>query len=63
MTDEKRFDNSEFARAILSRTDGLAAKGLCGLIEGYSAMAKDAARERDAEEWSEELIGDSSTET
>lgn len=30
------------------------------LIDGYSAMAKDAAREREAEEWSEGLIGDSS---
>ncbi len=32
------------------------------LREGYSAMAKDAAREREAEEWSEELIGDPSAE-
>ncbi len=30
------------------------------LLEGYSAMAKDAAREREAVEWSEGLIGDSS---
>jgi hypothetical protein len=29
------------------------------LIEGYLAMAKDAARELEAEEWSEGLIGDS----
>jgi len=29
------------------------------LIEGYLAMARDAAREREAEEWSEGLIGDS----
>jgi hypothetical protein len=33
------------------------------LTEGYSAMAKDAAREREAEEWSEGLIGDVSTES
>jgi hypothetical protein len=32
------------------------------LIDGYSAMAKDAAREREAEEWSEALIGDASAE-
>jgi len=32
------------------------------LIDGYSAMAKDAAREREAEEWSEGLIGDASVE-
>ena len=29
-----------------------------GLIEGYSAMAMNAPREREAEEWSEALIGD-----
>jgi len=33
-----------------------------GLIEGYTAMAMDAAREREAEEWSEGLIGDASAE-
>jgi len=33
-----------------------------GLIEGYTAMAKDAAREREAEEWAEGLIGDASAE-
>ena len=32
------------------------------LGEGYSAMANDAAREREAEEWSEGLIGDASAE-
>jgi len=30
------------------------------LIDAYSAMAKDDAREREAEEWSEALIADSS---
>jgi hypothetical protein len=33
-----------------------------GLIEGYCAMAKDAAREREAEEWSEGLIEDASAD-
>jgi hypothetical protein len=33
------------------------------VIEGYSAMAKDAAREREAEEWCEGLIGDASAES
>jgi len=28
-------------------------------IEGYLEMARDAAREREAEEWAEGLIGDS----
>jgi hypothetical protein len=32
------------------------------LIEGYFAMANDAEREREAEEWSEALIGDASEE-
>jgi hypothetical protein len=32
------------------------------LGEGYSAMARDAAREREAEEWSEGLITDASAE-
>ncbi len=30
------------------------------LIEGYSAMANDAQREREAQEWSEGLIDDAS---
>ena len=32
------------------------------LAEGYSAMAKDAAQEREAEEWCEALIGDGSAD-
>ncbi|MHB8530653.1 MAG: hypothetical protein ACYC8V_14230 [Caulobacteraceae bacterium] len=31
-----------------------------GLLEGYRAMAADGMREREAEEWSEALIGDAS---
>lgn len=31
------------------------------LIEGYLAMGEDAAREHEAQEWSEGLIGDSFT--
>ncbi len=46
--------------AILSRIDELAMSGPGGLLEGYSAMASDTAREREAEEWSEGLIGDGS---
>ena len=38
--------------------DDLANQWPGGLIEGYSAMATDVAREREAEEWSEALIGD-----
>jgi hypothetical protein len=32
------------------------------LIAGYVAMAKDAARELEAEAWSDALIGDASAE-
>jgi hypothetical protein len=63
MTDDRSFEKSEFTRAILGWTDDLATRGPCTVIGGYSAMAKDAAREREAEEWSEGLIGDTSTET
>ncbi|MFY9676079.1 MAG: hypothetical protein WCB53_10480 [Terriglobales bacterium] len=33
-----------------------------GLLEGYLAMARDTAREREAEEWTEGLIGDASAD-
>jgi hypothetical protein len=52
----------ELEEAILSKIEDLAMTGPGGLIEGYSAMAADAAREREAEEWSEGLIGDASAE-
>jgi hypothetical protein len=52
----------ELEEAILSKIEDLAMRGPGGLIEGYSAMAADAAREREAEEWSEGLIGDASAE-
>jgi hypothetical protein len=63
MTHEQSFENSGFTQAIQNRTDDRAMRGRCGPIDGYSAMAKDAAHEREAEEWSEGLIGDASTET
>ena len=47
---------------ILGKIDDLAMSGPGGLIEGYTAMAKDAAGEREAEEWSEGLIADASTQ-
>jgi|ERR1039458_2460183 hypothetical protein len=52
----------ELQDVILSRIDDLAMSGPGGLIEGYTAMAKDADREREAEEWSEGLIGDASAQ-
>ena len=52
----------ELEEAILSKIEDLAMSGPGGLLEGYSAMAADANREREAEEWSEGLIGDASAE-
>ncbi|MGA2967129.1 MAG: hypothetical protein ABSD64_13025 [Terriglobales bacterium] len=52
----------ELQDVILSRIDDLAMSGPGGLIEGYAAMANDAAREREAEAWSEGLIGDASAQ-
>jgi hypothetical protein len=52
----------ELQDVILSKVDDLAMSGPGGLIEGYTAMAKDTDREREALEWSERLIGDASAE-
>jgi hypothetical protein len=41
----------------LNWIDDLANQWPSGLIEGYSEMAMDTVREREAEEWSEALIG------
>lgn len=46
---------------IFNKIDDLAENNNGALIEGYSAMARDAARKHEAEEWSVELIGDAST--
>jgi hypothetical protein len=52
----------ELNEVFLNWVDDLSMSGPGGLIEGYTAMAKDAAAEREAEEWSEGLIGDASTQ-
>jgi hypothetical protein len=52
----------ELEETILSKIEDLAMSGPGGLIEGYTAMAADASRESEAEEWSEGLIGDASAE-
>ncbi len=52
----------ELRDVILNRIDDLAMTGPGGLLEGYSAMARDAEREREADEWSEGLIGDASAQ-
>lgn len=49
----------ELQEVILNRIDDLA---MSETIEGYTAMAKDAEREREAEEWTEGLIGDASAQ-
>ncbi len=50
----------ELQEAILNRVEELSVSGPGGLLEKYAEMAKDATREREAEEWSEGLIGDAS---
>jgi hypothetical protein len=52
----------ELREVILSKIDELAMSGPGGLIERYTGMAQDEAGEREAEEWSEGLIGDASTQ-
>jgi hypothetical protein len=44
------------------RIDDFAMNNDGELIEGYLAMARDAAREREAKEWSEGLVGDASAQ-
>lgn len=46
--------------AILQKVEELSLSGAGGLIEQYTSMANDEAREREAEEWAEGLIGDAS---
>jgi hypothetical protein len=48
-------------RVILNRIDDFAMGETGELSEGYLEMSRDAAREREAEEWSEALIGDPSS--
>lgn len=51
----------ELESAVLDKVEELSHSGPGGLIEKYAEMASDQAREREAEEWSEGLIGDAST--
>ncbi len=50
----------ELESAVLDKVEDLSHRGPGGLIEKYAEMASDQAREREAEEWSEGLIGDTS---
>lgn len=52
----------ELALAVLQCAQTLAAGGEELLAAGYRAMANDRGREAEAEEWSEGLIGDASTQ-
>ena len=47
-------------QTILEKIEELSHSGPGGLLEQYAEMANDEAREREAEEWSEGLIGDAS---
>ena len=46
--------------AVLDKVEELSHTGPGGLAEQYAEMSKDESREREAEEWSEGLIGDAS---
>ena len=48
----------ELEAVVRDRIDELSVSRPGGLLEGYAEMARDEAREREAEEWSEALIGD-----
>ena len=50
----------ELDEIVLNKIEEFAMKAPGGLLEGYSAMSQDEAREREAEEWTEGLIGDAS---
>lgn len=52
----------ELAQAVLNRVDEITMSGPGGLLEQYREMASDCEQEAEAEEWSEGLIGDASTE-
>jgi len=52
----------ELEAVVRDRIDDLSASRPGGLLEGYAEMARDEAREREAEEWSEGLIGDASAQ-
>jgi hypothetical protein len=49
-------------QVILEKVEELSISGPGGLLEKYTEMSNDRAREREAEEWSEGLIGDASAE-
>jgi hypothetical protein len=49
-------------QVVLEKVEELSISGPGGLMEKYAEMANDKAREREAEEWSEGLIGDASAE-
>jgi hypothetical protein len=50
---------SELERVVLNKIEELTQGEL---LTGYADMARDEAREREAEEWSEGLIGDASAQ-
>ena len=49
-------------QVVLEKVEELSISGPGGLVEKYTEMTNDRAREREAEEWSEGLIGDASAQ-
>src|ERR1700693_3007698 len=52
----------ELEKVILEKVEELSMSGPNGLLERYREMAGDSEREAEAEDWSEGLIGDASTQ-
>jgi hypothetical protein len=53
---------AELHDVILAKVEDLAVSAPGGLFDQYREMANDVQHEKEAEEWSEGLIGDASTE-
>ena len=51
-----------FEDVVLEKIEELNMSKQGGLLEQYAAMAKDVEREQEAEEWTEGLIGDASSQ-
>jgi hypothetical protein len=52
----------ELDEVVLGKIEEMSFSGPGGLVEGYRQMAQDQDREREAQEWSEGLIGDASSQ-
>jgi hypothetical protein len=52
----------ELEKVILEKVEEVSMSGPNGLLERYREMASDSEREAEAEDWSEGLISDASTQ-